>query len=261
MGRYLGQHFLIHSGIVHRILKALQLPPAAPVLEIGPGRGALTLPLARQAGKLLLVERDPLLAQYIQDRLGERGELTVWNQDFLETPWQEIVALLGENFFVVSNLPYEAATPILLKLLHHLPGGSSMVLMFQKEVAQRLVAVPHSKAFGSLTVWTQVFAEVRTVLEVPAAAFRPPPRVESQVVAFRLHDLPKVPLQDQARFEALLREGFSHRRKMLRQNLKGFFKTTSSEEIEERLKRVGALPTARAEELALSQWVSLMAGE
>ncbi len=261
MGRYLGQHFLIHSGVVHRILKALKLPPEAPVLEIGPGRGALTLPLARQAGKLLLVERDATLAQYIQERLGERADLTVWNQDFLDTPWQDIVALLGEHFFVISNLPYEAATPILLKLLSHLPGGSSMVLMFQKEVAQRLLAVPHSKAFGSLTVWTQVFAEVRSVLDVPASAFRPPPRVESQVVAFRLHDFPKLSSQELPRFESLLREGFAHRRKMLRQNLKGFFKTASSGEIEERLRQVGALPTARAEELALSQWVSLMTGE
>jgi 16S rRNA (adenine1518-N6/adenine1519-N6)-dimethyltransferase len=243
--------------VVHRILKALELASQDHILEIGPGKGALTGPLAGAAQKLLLIEKDPMLAEQVREKFQGRQEVQVSCDDFLELPWERITETLGDNFKVVSNLPYQAATANLVRLLRHMHPGSLMVLMFQKEVADRLSAVPHTKSYGSLTVFTQIFADVRPVTEVPPAAFRPPPRVESTVLKFKFHPRPLVSLDQLPRFERLLSAGFSHRRKMLRQNLRKYFPEESASQVEGRLQAVAAAPTARAEELSTAQWIRL----
>lgn len=258
MGRRpLGQHFLIRRSVVQRILSALELTEPSPVLEIGPGKGALTGPLAHRASRLLLIEKDPVLAEEVKTHLEGKPSVEVLTEDFLELPWGEITQRLGENFRVVSNLPYQAATAILQRLLFHLPGGSLMVLMFQKEVADRLTAQPHSKAYGSLTVVTQLLARVKPLCQVPPMAFRPPPQVDSTVLKFRMRSVPLIERERMSGLETLLRAGFSHRRKMLRQNLRPAFAGASAGEIEGRLEAVGASPQARAEELSVEQWVNL----
>lgn len=257
MKRPLGQHFLINRRVVHRILQALDLSPQDKVLEIGPGKGALTGPLARRVQKLLLIEKDPRLAEEVRDHLSARENVRVRCEDFLDTPWEEVKAELGEAFKVVSNLPYQAATAILVKLLRHGSPGSLMVLMFQKEVAERLLAEPHSKAFGSLTIFTQIFTTPRKVLEVPPAAFRPPPEVFSTVLKFKFHPQPLLPLSEIPDFEKLLQAGFIHRRKMLRQNLRSYFPGASAAEVEEKLRRIHASEKARAEELSVEQWLQM----
>ncbi len=258
MGRRpLGQHFLIKGSVVHRILEALEVSATSHVLEIGPGKGALTRPLAQRVGRLMLVEKDPVLASEVSGHLSEYPSVEVVQEDFLKVPWPKILEHLGEDFRVISNLPYQAATAIMQKLLNHLLPGALMVLMFQKEVADRLIATPHTKAYGSLTVVTQIFSEVRVVMAVPPNAFRPPPQVDSTVLKFRMREHPLLEREAMPDFEKMLRAGFSHRRKMLRQNLREVFQGAAAGDIETRLQRVGANPQARAEELSVEQWIDL----
>lgn len=253
----LGQHFLINRRAVHRILQALELGPGDKVLEIGPGKGALTGPLLHRAGQVLLVEKDPFLAQWVSEHLKGRGNAEIMTADFLELPWEEITRRLGREFKVVSNLPYQAATAILQKLLHHLNPGAILVLMFQKEVGERLLAKPSTKDYGSLSVFTQVLARGRELFEISPMAFRPPPQVDSVVLKLKMRAVPLIPREETKELETLLRAGFGHRRKMLRQNLKSVFAGETASDIEARLNALGASGTARAEELSVEQWVEL----
>ena len=260
MRRSLGQHFLIQRRAVQRIVQALELTGSESVLEIGPGKGALTGSLARHAGRLLLVEMDPFLADGVRGHFSQQDSVEVLTADFLELPFTEITSRLGKDFRVVSNLPYQAGTAILQKLLLHLSPESILVLMFQKEVGDRLLAGPGTKDYGSLSIFTQVLAKGRELFVVTPMAFRPPPQVDSVVVKLKIRSEPLVAMNELPKFENLIRAGFAHRRKMLRQNLKSCFAGETAEKIEDRLKAVGAAPGARAEELSVEQWVELYKG-
>lgn len=252
----LGQHFLKRQTVIQRILRALDLKPEDRVLEIGPGRGALTLPLAEGVARLLLIEKDRELAAWLRERLAA-FPVEILEGDFLELPWEEVESRLGKKIKIVSNLPYNVGTAIFTRLLRAVAPGTEMVLMFQKEVGERLTAKPGTKAYGSLSIFTQLAAEVRTVCVVPPSAFHPPPKVESLVLKFRKREVPLLPPEEWEYFEVCLHDGFAQRRKMLRQNLRGFFGHASAAEIEARLSAVGAKTQARAEELSLEQWVAL----
>lgn len=260
MRRRLGQHFLINHRVVNRILQALELTGTEKVLEIGPGKGALTGPLVRRVGRLLLVEKDPELAEAVRVHFSSEDPVEVLTADFLELPFEEITSRLGKDFRVVSNLPYQSATAILQRLLLQLAPGTILVLMFQKEVGDRLLAKPFSKDYGSLSIFTQILSRVRVLFNVPPKAFRPPPQVDSVVLKLKIRPDPLVSRQELPQFEQWIRTGFAHRRKMLRQNLKPCFPGETAEAIEERLKTVGASPGARAEELSVEQWVELYKG-
>jgi 16S rRNA (adenine1518-N6/adenine1519-N6)-dimethyltransferase len=252
----LGQHFLIREGIVNRIVRALDLKEGDSVLEIGPGRGALTFPLAKENIRLLLIEKDGDLAELLKARL-DAAKVEILEADFLELEIGEIERRLGKNFKTVSNLPYNVGNAILTKLLHAVLPGSRLVFMFQKEVGERLLAKPRSKEYGSLSVFTQLAADTRLVCRVPPEAFRPPPQVESLVLAFELRENPALPREQWEGFESFVRAGFAQRRKMLRQNLRPALGGVAAAEIELRLLAVGAVAGARAEELSVDQWVQL----
>ncbi|MFO1463440.1 MAG: 16S rRNA (adenine(1518)-N(6)/adenine(1519)-N(6))-dimethyltransferase RsmA [bacterium] len=252
----LGQHFLSRFAVIQKILRALEPNPEDVVLEIGPGRGALTRPLAERVGRLVLVEKDRELAAWLRGEFQE-GKVEVVEGDFLECDWRELQARLAPAFKVVSNLPYNVGTAIFTKLLRAVPPGTLLVLMFQKEVGARLLAEPRCKDYGSLSVFTQLAAEGRPVCLVPPSAFKPPPKVESLVLRFRKREAPLLPEAQWLDFEVLLHAGFAQRRKMLRQNLRHALGGVSAEEVEARLHSLGANPQARAEELSLEQWVAL----
>jgi len=257
MGRFLGQHFLKRGAVIHRILMALQLSTEDRVLEIGPGRGAITQPLIDKVAQLLLVEKDFRLAESLRGKYAQAVHVAVLSGDFLEIPWVEIESRLGPGFKIVSNLPYQVSTAILTKLLAHAEPGTQMVLMFQKEVAQRITSGTRTKDYGSLSVFCQLIAEIRPLFDVPPAAFLPPPKVDSSVLHFRIRNKPLVAKPDWEDFEALLHAGFKQRRKMLRQNLRPYFGGEAAPAVEARLEKVGASPQARAEELGLEQWAAL----
>jgi len=205
-----GQHFLVSDSVIARIVEAAGLSAGDPVLEIGPGPGVLTVALLRAGAEVTAVELDRDLADYLRVAL---PQLHLVQADAARTDLDALLPAPGWR--CVSNLPYNVGTRILLRLLMHQPPAERLVLMLQREVAERLLAPPGDRHRGSLTVAVQARARVERVCRVPAGAFRPPPRVESAVIALFPTPVEQVPPD----LDEVLRAGFSAPRKTLRNNL------------------------------------------
>ena len=214
----LGQNFLVDRALQKRIVEALNCSSSDTVLEIGSGRGALTRHLIGRVGHLVLVELDDVLAQALQDEWGSRPDVDVLHQDFLELDWSTL-ALDVSDLVVVGNIPYNITAPIIFKVLER-PRPRDIVLMVQREVADRLVAEPGTKEYGALTVGVRCVASVERILRVPRTAFRPVPGVDSAVV--RITPFTPLPLSsDQEHsLRTLTRAVFTWRRKQLQKILR-----------------------------------------
>lgn len=251
-----GQHFL-EPAWVRKLLDALDARPDDTFLEIGPGRGAVTLPLASRVRRLVVVEIDRDLAADLERRVPEN--VTVVTADFLETDLRSLAPAGARPFRVVGNLPYYISTPILFRLIEAAEGGrflSDATLMLQREVADRLAARPGDPDYGVLSIMVQVQADVRRVLELPPGAFRPPPKVSSAVV--RIEFGPRRPaLGNLPLFEEMVRAMFGQRRKTLANALKGFAEARGVRAAEA-LAKAGIEPTRRPETLELPELVSLL---
>lgn len=213
-GRPLGQHFLSDPHWIEEILTSAAPLEGCRVLEIGPGRGAITYPMLTAGAQVLAVELDPKLAAALKKRDG----LRVHQGDFLEV---DLPKLLGEQpgWRVIANLPYYVTTPILEKLLTQSAGLiDDMYLMMQHEVAERIVS-PATRLSGSLTHFVRYYALADYLMKIPPDAFSPPPEVESAVVRFRFGPAPEG--SQPKRFFEILRRAFAQRRKMMRSSLKG----------------------------------------
>jgi 16S rRNA (adenine1518-N6/adenine1519-N6)-dimethyltransferase len=214
MGRRFGQHFLVKKSILDRIAAAASDSAAPLVIEIGPGKGALTESLLARAQKIVAIEVDPVLVHYLRQKFAgpiEAGRLTLIEGDVLKTD----LAAWGPAI-VAGNLPYYITSPILEKLFAMGENWLRAVFMMQAEVAARLAAQPGSRDFGFLTVQTQLFSQPEILFEVPHTAFRPPPKVDSAVV--RLTPAHR-DLADRAGFLRFASAAFRHKRKTLRNNL------------------------------------------
>ncbi|NEO32622.1 MAG: 16S rRNA (adenine(1518)-N(6)/adenine(1519)-N(6))-dimethyltransferase RsmA [Symploca sp. SIO3C6] len=263
------QHWLRSEKVLQKIVTAAKLQQSDRLLEIGPGTGILTRRLLPAVESVLAVEIDRDLCELLVKKLGNNDNFLLLQGDFLSL---DLTNQLSEfpNFQklnkVVANIPYHITGPIIQKLIGTiaqpaLPGFELIVLLVQKEVAQRLYAKPGSKAFGALSVRVQYLAECELICDVPSVAFYPPPKVDSAVV--RLH--PRVvepPADNPKHLEMLLKLGFSSKRKMLRNNLKSVVKVinqASSVELDltNLLEQLEVNPQARAEELSVAQWVAL----
>jgi 16S rRNA (adenine1518-N6/adenine1519-N6)-dimethyltransferase len=209
-----GQHFLTDGAIIDGIVRAIAPRPGEFLVEIGPGLGALTQPVVERCGQLTVVELDRDLAA----RLRKRPELKVVESDVLAV---DFVALADElqapRLRVVGNLPYNISTPILFHLLPFAHRVEDQHFMLQKEVVDRMVAGPGSKAYGRLSVMLQWRYDMESFLDVPPEAFDPPPAVDSAVV--RMTPLPQPAVLEVPRLEALVQAAFSQRRKLLRHAL------------------------------------------
>ncbi len=242
----LGQHFLLDPNLSDRIARMAGDLTDITVIEIGPGPGGLTRSLLKsKAAKVIAVERDrrcvPAL-QELSDAYPERLEII--EGDALET---DVWGLGEAPRRVVANLPYNVATPLLISWLRHLEAFDGLTLMFQKEVAERLVAKPGNKEYGRLSVITQWLAQVRLEFNVSKDAFTPPPKVASSVVSIVPHPEPLVACKWEA-LETVTQAAFGQRRKMLRSSLK---------KLSLDLPALGIEPTARAEELSVEQFCRL----
>jgi 16S rRNA (adenine1518-N6/adenine1519-N6)-dimethyltransferase len=208
-----GQHFLTDHAVIDSIVRAINPQPGQPLVEIGPGLGALTGPLKERCKALTVIELDRDLAV----RLRRQDGLDVIEADVLTVDFTALAARLGGPLRVVGNLPYNISTPILF----HLLASSEQVLdqhfMLQKEVVQRMAAAPGSKDYGRLSVMLQWRYRIESVLDVPPEAFDPPPRVDSAIV--RMEPLPLDASVDAAKLSALVAIAFSQRRKILRGTL------------------------------------------
>ncbi len=243
-----GQHFLHDPAVIRRIAAAIGPVPGARLVEIGPGRGALTRVLLEQVPALTVIEVDRDLAAALRAEFGPSGRLTVHEADALEFDFRS----LGRELCVVGNLPYNISTPLLFHLLDQADCIARMVFMLQKEVVDRICAAPDGPDYGRLTVMVQARCEAIPLFTVGPGAFRPPPRVDSAVL--RLVPLPAatVAVQDPARFERLVRSAFQQRRKMLRNGLRPLVA-----DVDGLLARVGIDGSARPETLSVAQFIAL----
>lgn len=244
----LGQHFLLDLNITRKIARLAEVTADDLVIEVGPGPGGLTRALLETGADVVAVEKDPRFLPPLDDLASAAdGRLTLRLADALTVSEAEIAG--GRPAKVVSNLPYNVGTPLLLKWLTGSFTPASMTLMFQKEVARRIVARPGESAYGRLAVISQACAEAQLVMDVPARAFTPPPKVESAVVRLRpLAERPPQPLLES--LQAVTAAAFGQRRKMLRSSLK-------SEGGEILCEASGLDPARRAETLDISEFLSL----
>lgn len=246
-----GQHFLVQPAIAERIVALAGLQPDDTVLEIGPGRGALTALLAGRCARLVLVEVDRDLAAGLRARFAATPGVELIEGDVLRI---DLGAALGGGrpATVIANLPYNISTPVLMRLLGTPELFARLVLMLQREVAERLCAAPGSKTYGGLSVVVQAIAETRVALRVPASAFAPVPKVESAVVVIT----PRRPVPlDAARRRALravVRTAFARRRKQLVNVI-----APLSADPRGVLTALALDPTARPETLTPAQFVAL----
>lgn len=216
--RALGQHFLRDDAVAERIIGEVRPTNRDLVIEIGPGLGALTGRLARAAGRLLALEVDLVMAAGLVERFAEAPHVEVLVADARSFDYGGLAGLKPDpigRILVVGNLPYSVGKPILQALVEAGSAVDEMVLMLQKEVAERVAAAPGGRAYGSLSVLTQLSCEARLAFTVPPGAFRPPPQVESAVIHLRVRRPPPVPVDDAARLRVVVLAAFSQRRKSL----------------------------------------------
>ena len=215
----LGQHFLKQDSLLHRIALAACPQEEPLVIEVGPGKGALTTHLLRRSRRLIAIELDPLLCSHLREKYRAEPRFQLVEGDAIEVNLKEWGPAV-----IAGNLPYYAATPILQRVLRMGPLVRRAVFLVQKEVAERLSAKPRTRAYGYLSVQAQFFCEVELLFPVPPAAFRPPPKVDSAVVRLTPHSrAAALAIGEPEEFLRFVGHCFRHKRKTLRNNLLGAY--------------------------------------
>jgi 16S rRNA (adenine1518-N6/adenine1519-N6)-dimethyltransferase len=259
--RALGQHFLRDRSVVDRIVDLVAPTARDLVVEIGPGRGALTETLAARAGRLLTLEIDAELAATLQARFAASSHVEVRQADARQFDYRTLRALTPDpagRVLVVGNLPYSVGKPILAALVEATAAIDEMALMLQKEVAERVAAEPGGKTYGALSVLTQVSVAARLVFSVPPGAFSPPPQVDSAVLHLVAHRTPPVPVADPGRFATVVRAAFGQRRKSLANALAAGL-SLGTERARRLCEAASIDPGRRAETLSLAEFARLAA--
>ena len=242
-----GQHFLHDQYVIARIIQAINPQADDPLIEIGPGRGALTLPLLEHVKQLTIIEIDRDLVQWWQAR--QHPNLVIHSHDALKVDYCALQTDSQRKLRIVGNLPYNISTPILFHLFEHLRCIDDMHFMLQKEVVDRMCAGAGSPDYGRLSVMVQYYCEVTQLFDVSAGAFTPPPKVESSIVRLRPH-APGKYMVDQTILQQLVAQAFSQRRKTLRNSLKQWFSA-------EQIQTIGIDPGIRPEQLELAAFIKL----
>lgn len=242
-----GQHFLRDRNVVERMLVVFAPRPDDTVVEIGPGQGALTLPLLDRLGRLDVIELDRDLAAELPRLCAGRGEVVVHAVDALRFDFAELAG--GGRLRVIGNLPYNISTPLLFHLLEQADAIEDILFMVQKEVAERLAAPPGGKDYGRLSVMIQWRFEVERLFDVGPGAFSPPPRVDSSIVRLRPRRAGYT-VRDPQRLSRLVQAAFAQRRKTLRNSLRGLVTA-------EQLAQAGIDPDRRAETLSPGEFMRL----
>lgn len=250
-----GQHFLTDTELADRIVTAAELKPDERVWEIGPGKGVLTERIIRHTNRVTAFEIDNRLAKLLQDKFG--NQLNLVNRDILALNWKELLTdkteQNGQGIKLISNLPYQITSPVLYALEENAEHFSRIVIMIQKEVADRLTAAPGSKAYGVLTLKIRYAFEVDKLFEVPPEAFLPPPKVHSSVVRLKPRQ-DKPVLKSLDTYRKIIQTAFARRRKTLRNNLCTLF---NAEELAQLEKLSGIDFSRRGETIAEGEFVHL----
>jgi 16S rRNA (adenine1518-N6/adenine1519-N6)-dimethyltransferase len=233
----LGQNFLVNQGIIEKIIKSAEIKEDEIILEIGPGLGVLTRELAKKAQKVITIEKDPKLVELLKEELKDFKNVEIINEDILKT---SRVPSSG-RFKVVANLPFNIATAIIQKFLEADNKPSEMILMVQKEVAQRICAKPPKMSI--LAVSVQFYSDPKILFHISRGSFWPTPKVDSSILQIKPFDKPGLSTPD---FFKIVKTGFAHPRKQLGSNLP-----------KELLLKAGLDPKRRAETLTVEDWVNL----
>jgi len=254
-----GQNFLIDKTVLEKILEVSDIDKDSMVLEIGPGLGTLTMQLCERAGKVLAVEIDRDLIKALNINMSSYNNFKLINDDIMKLDLKE---LLKENFGdtkakVVANLPYYITSPIIMKLLEEKLNLSSITLMVQKEVAQRITASPGSKDYGVLTLSVQYYAIPELVTIVPAEAFMPAPGVDSAVIHMKVREKTPVVLADESLFFRVIKAAFAQRRKTILNALNGSDLRLDKNVIEEVLSSCNIDPKRRGETISMDEFAEL----
>lgn len=258
----LGQNFLTDSHVLSKIIRAAELNKDSGVIEIGPGIGALTERLAEQAGKVVAVELDQRLVPVLKELFQHQPHVEIIHGDALEV---DLGAVIQEHMrdmktlHVVANLPYYVTSPILIRLLTERYPLTNIVIMIQKEVADRLAAKPGTKDYSSLSVLVQYFAEAEEVAKVPSHVFVPRPQVDSAVARLTLRERPAVEVKNEELFFKIVRASFAQRRKTLLNTLHAtLFARVDKHQVEAWLNEAGIDPKRRGETLNLEEFATLV---
>jgi 16S rRNA (adenine1518-N6/adenine1519-N6)-dimethyltransferase len=249
----LGQHFITDPNILRRIVAGSGVRAGDRVLEIGPGLGSLTRALLNAGARLWAIEADSRMVEYLES-LGLK-ELHLRVADALETDYLGLAEEAGAPLRLVANLPYNISGPLIVRLLQQRKAFVSMTVMLQRDVAERLLALPGHRTRGALSVLVQTFCSAQALFRLGPGAFRPAPKVESAVIRLDVLAEPVAPLEDEELLRKLVRGAFGKRRKMLRNSLRGI-----CIELDALLREAGLQGTERPEELPATAWIALANG-
>lgn len=266
----LGQNFLTDRRIAAQIIDSVSLSTSDVVIEIGPGKGALTAMLCKRSKHLVAVEIDARLAEELRRSL-KAGNLTIVTADALSLDWADLMESAGAKVDaqpqgeearmrvrIVANLPYYISTPIIEKLLSCAGQIFDMTLMLQKEVADRIAAEPGGREYGYLSVMVQYYCVATKLFEVPPSAFTPEPKVDSAVIRLRVREQPAVKVADERRFFSLVRACFAQRRKTILNNLKVAAASQAfTSDVQLALEAASVASQRRAETLSLAEFAGL----
>ncbi|SBT81936.1 Ribosomal RNA small subunit methyltransferase A [secondary endosymbiont of Trabutina mannipara] len=245
-----GQHFLYDSNIIDAIVTAIAPEPSQAIVEIGPGLGALTIPVVKRVYNMTVIELDRNLVARLANNYFLNYRLNIVQADAMKIDFAKLSAKLGQSLRIFGNLPYNISTQLIFKLFNYTSAIIDMHFMLQKEVVNRMVAVPNSKSYGRLSVMSQYFCKIIPVLEVPPTSFKPEPKVNSMVVKLIPYTKLPFPVIDLNKLTTLTKVAFNQRRKTIRNSLINLFST-------QQLEKHGINATLRAENLSIEHYSQL----
>jgi len=259
MTKSLGQNFLINENILDKIIESADISSDDVVLEIGTGIGTLTQRLCENAKKVIAVEIDKNLIPILNETLSDYDNITIINKDILKTDINEELKNLSVNqkIKVVANLPYYITTPIIMKVLEDKVNVDCMVLMLQKEVADRMNASPSTKDYGSLSIAVQYYCDTDIVCKVPKSSFIPEPNVDSLVLKLVVNEKRKVEINDEELFFKIVRGSFSKRRKTILNSLSNYEDLGDKDKIQKLLEISEIDAKRRGETLSIYEFANL----
>ncbi len=245
-----GQNFLTNPLIIDSIIAAIHPQKGEAMVEIGPGLGALTLPATACLDSMMVIELDRDLAKYLASHPQIGKKIILYQQDAMTVDFATLAMQAGQSLRIFGNLPYNISTPLMFHLFNYCHVIRNMYFMLQKEVVDRLVARPDTKAYGRLTVMAQYYCHIISVLDVPPMAFTPVPKVDSAVVCLIPHAQIPNPVENVSLLNTIVTQAFSQRRKTIRNSLSHFFSP-------QQLIELDVDPSLRAENIAVSQYCTL----
>jgi 16S rRNA (adenine1518-N6/adenine1519-N6)-dimethyltransferase len=251
-----GQHFLADKNILKKVIKTAEIEKEDVVLEVGPGLGGMTQALAHEAKKVIAVEIDARLAEILRNKLADTPNVEIIRSDILKFDVRKHLGSGKRPVKVVANLPYQISTPLLFHFIESRDLFSALILMLQKEVAERMVAPPGGKTYGPLSVLVQSVADVSICFTIKPSAFFPPPEVESAVIRLSWKERPMIAPEQEGWFRLVVKGCLGYRRKTLANALK-HSDLPLPENLKERLEGIGIDPRRRPETLSVREFADL----